>query len=63
MSDTETPNPNAPAKLTPRRSAQNIGWHLNYDRTRPAAQEREAYLRRLMGLPEKPALDDGRDGK
>ena len=62
MSDTETPNSNAPAKATPNRSAKNLGWQLNYDRVQAATIKREAYLRQLMGLPEKPNLDE-RAGK
>jgi hypothetical protein len=36
------------------RFARKLGWLLECDRNRPAAIERENYLRRLMGLPPAP---------
>jgi len=63
MSDTAAPNSPAQTTPRPRRITKDIGWQLNYDRVQAATIKREAYLRSLMGLPEKPDLDHGRAGK
>ena len=57
-------NPKKPRKLPKaERVKQALHQRVQQERSQVQAAAREVYLRSLMGLPEKPAPDEGRAGK